>query len=260
MELKNFAGKKKPKKIEKRAKKLRVEARSPPRRVARPVHPPEQRSACDHNSDKLSHHFHQQIPQIMVSGIDLAGYAQSSPSEFEDQPNPISSHPEPSENLIISFHKMHDAQSQDRPVSQFHENRFVMASELNEDEGIEAVFQQEFRRVSRLDSPKMSISSSIKGRSVFGFQFQEDLPPLVEPSDMFTKMQNLCNPPPKANSRFRLMAPLPVDQGSANLGLMTDDADKSLYSQMLDERNKKSSSRRSRRASRKNSSVENLNV
>lgn len=260
MEVKNFAGKKKPKKIEKRAKKPRVQhlqAVSPPRRFVREVGPSDRPSRAEAESERLSHHIGQRVSQTVIIGMDLGNLSQISPSDYEEPMNMHSHNPEPSENLMIPFQRMQEGQSYERPVSHHHENRY-MINEMNDDEGTEGVFQPEYRRVSRLDSPKMSISSSIKGRSVFAFQFQEDIPQL-EPSDMLAKMQFLCNPVPKP-TRFKLVSAVPQDQGSVHLALLTDDHDKSMYSQFIDDRNKKSSSRRSRRASRKNSSVENFNA
>lgn len=139
------------------------------------------------------------------------------------------------------------------------DHRFFQPSEMVEDDCTMSIFQQEYRKVSRLDSPKMSLSSSIKGSSLKSFGMAEEpRNPPAENKNMFVKMQMLCAAPPKANARFQLIAP--TDQASSQLGGLTDELDKSQNSGGFFPKPNKSSSRRSRRASRKNSSVENLNI
>jgi hypothetical protein len=272
MEVKKFAVRKKQKKIEKRPKKSReprepkevrepresrVTAASPSKRSTRPPAISEPK-AFEAESERQHSELLARPREISMapSEPDMANYSQISPSDFEENRG-RSRLRDPFEGYGNIFHHINEAQSQDRQLSHQTENRYLFTSDINEEEGMEPIFHQEFRKVSRLDSPKMSISSSIRGRSVRGFFFHEDEPKRKEPNDLFTKMQKLCAPQPKGNLPFRLL-PLAGDAFGGKGLLWNEDEGKSQQSQDVDFRFTKVPGRRSRKNSRKNSSVENL--
>lgn len=266
MEVKKFAVRKKQKKIEKRAKKpreprepreSRATAASPSKRSTRPPAISEPKPFEVESERQPSEALMRPREISMVpSEPDMGNYSQISPSDYEENRG-RSRLRDPFEGYGNIFQHLNEAQSQDRQPSQLTENRYLFTSDINEEEGMEPIFHQEFRKVSRLDSPKMSISSSIRGRSVRGFFFHEDEPKRKEPNDLFTKMQKLCAPQPKGNLPFRLL-PMGGD-GLGGKGLLwNEDEGKSQQSQDADFRFLKVPGRRSRKNSRKNSSVENL--
>lgn len=140
-------------------------------------------------------------------------------------------------------------------------NRGRTSQEVTEEEGAVSIFQEEFRKVSRLDSPKMSISSSIKGRSLHNYRFFDQLPIPQSQNDVFMKMKNFLNPPQRQSNGLNFVQTLPaMDHQRLPPIPLLEETEKSNGSEMFRFLSNKSSSRRSRKNSRKNSSVENLNV
>ena len=161
--------------------------------------------------------------------------------------------------VTLSWH-LHDPEV---PDSQTDLN-FPFSSDVMEDEGMEPIFHKQYQKVRCLDSPKMSISFTKTPVQVPLLRFQEDQLPFnnVHAGDslMFTKMQQLCNSSVKSGTNFQLICPLGQDATSELILQVPSDLEKSMASNTASFLFNKSSSRKSRKNSRKNSSLENLKM
>lgn len=141
---------------------------------------------------------------------------------------------------------------------------FPFSSDVMEDEGMEPIFHKQYQKVRCLDSPKMSISSTKTPVQVPLLRFQEDQIPFndVHPGDpsMFTKMQQLCNSSVKSGTKFQLICPFGQDDTCELILQVPSDLEKSMATNTASFLFNKSSSRKSRKNSRKNSSLENYKV
>lgn len=150
------------------------------------------------------------------------------------------------------------------PHSQTIGNRGRNSHEITEEEGTVSIFQPKFRKVSRLDSPKMSISSSIKGNSLHNYRNFDQLPPFPQTQpghETLAKMQKFLNYPSRQSYGLNFVQTGPtVDQPRLSPLLVPEETEKSLASEIICVLPNKSSSRRPFKKSRKNSSVENLKI
>lgn len=211
-------------------------------------------------SDKQHSEAPVRPPEISLipSEPELGNFSQISPSDFEDA-RQRSRLRDPFEPYGHGFGHQHEARSQDPQSSQFTENRFPFTSDINEEEGMEPVFHQEYRKVSRLDSPKMSIASSQRNRSFRSFFFREEGERPDDRSDMLSKMQKLCAPSQKGSLPLKLLPMTAEDSEAKGTWVFWgEDIDRSQQSHDPDHRFGKGVARKSRKNSRKNSSVENL--
>lgn len=127
---------------------------------------------------------------------------------------------------------------------------FPFTSDVMDDEGMELIFHKKYQKVQKLDSPQMSLSSTQKVNILPLFRFQDDHKFGFEPfrqdnSEMFSKMQLFCRDSVVKKS-FRLLPTFRKEVGH-DFGIKQ-------------ETKNKSSSRKSKKTSRKNSNNENFNL
>lgn len=270
---KKFAGKKKIKKIEKQKKKRKI--------PSVPIKSPPKTNNQKNKSKPLvlltSAAFEKPVSEIEndpLISLNIVLYDNhfehesfSNISDWDNQHLPLFKKPEP--NFTNNDNQCDDGLCINEPDgqhSQYIDFNFPLSSDLMEDEGMEPIFHKQYQKVECLDSPKMSNSSSKKGNSLFKWKLYDD--PFLpneqftndNKPDMFTKMKNFCNVPTKLQSRFKLIPAINEEKPGEKILVLSNDVDLSLYSQTPEVFVKKSSSRRSRKNSRKNSSVENLTL